>query len=704
MNNEIKYVSPFKKFCITVGNLPTAYLESMSYYEGLTYLVNYLSNNVIPALNNNSAVVEELQEQFTILKNYVDNYFENLDVQEEINNKLDEMAESGELTDIIAQYLGLAGMLVYNTVADLKAAQNLVNGSSCQTLGYYSINDGGKAKYKVRPITNEDVIDESTIIALYDNNLIAELILDDEINPEQLGCYGNGTNDDTAKFQITLNLQKNINLKENSTYLITGDINLPISTHIEGNNATIKFEYNGTREHLIRNNNWLVDTNYTNDIYLNNINFYLNSTTKHIKILGLSNYDKITIQNCFYNTNKSLTFGTCFIDMYSDNRNILIDNINVDITPTDNTLLNTNFSLRQYSPTGKTYNANITNSTFIHDGVDETVWIDGWFGELNNVNFINNKVIDKSTSDVTFCWIGLGTEGGSTPKPNSKMENIIIDNCIFEKDSLTYAAIKLGCISTEFIGLERLKNFVLRNSIINIKTGSGTAITSKDKSVSFENCNINYYGDVSYNFGYILSGSSILKKCTFNIYSTFSGASSAFAGNDLEFYNCTFNGNGRTFMTGGTRYIKNCIIKGIADLLYITASIENNITIDSCNIESTSNLFKRYNVTHDQLIIINNSDITSNETLFDNYAVSGNKDIRLNNTNFNTSNLKLSTVNSEVITINNCTINGSPITGIPSTSNDRASCVIGTVFNAGAGYTIVRKISAGADASNWETL
>ena len=97
MNKEIKYVSPFKKLCITVGNLPTAYIESMSYYEGLTFLVNYLSNNVIPALNNNGKVVNEL-------KDFVENYFENLDVQEEINNKLDKMAQDGSLYNIIRQF------------------------------------------------------------------------------------------------------------------------------------------------------------------------------------------------------------------------------------------------------------------------------------------------------------------------------------------------------------------------------------------------------------------------------------------------------------------------------------------------------------------------------------------------------------------------------------------------------------------------
>ena len=189
MNNEVKFLSPFKRMCITIGNLPTAYIESMSYYEGLTFLVNYLANNVIPAVNTNSEAVKELQDKYIELKNYVDNYFENLDVQEEVNNKLDEMADNGQLTDIIAQYLGLAGILVYSSVADMKAAENLVAGSKVETYGYYSLGDGGAAKYNVREVLNTDVLDDMFIIALHDPTLVAELVVEnDTINFKQLGA------------------------------------------------------------------------------------------------------------------------------------------------------------------------------------------------------------------------------------------------------------------------------------------------------------------------------------------------------------------------------------------------------------------------------------------------------------------------------------------------------------------------------------
>lgn len=49
--------------------------------------------------------VEDYIEKFTALKDFVDDYFDNLDVQEEVNNKLDAMVEDGTLDEIVARYL-----------------------------------------------------------------------------------------------------------------------------------------------------------------------------------------------------------------------------------------------------------------------------------------------------------------------------------------------------------------------------------------------------------------------------------------------------------------------------------------------------------------------------------------------------------------------------------------------------------------------
>ena len=93
--------SPFRHLVSTIGELPTSFTESMSYYELLAWLCDYIEKTIIPAVNNNAESVKELQDLFVELKDYVDNYFDNLDVQEEINNKLDAMAEDGTLAHII---------------------------------------------------------------------------------------------------------------------------------------------------------------------------------------------------------------------------------------------------------------------------------------------------------------------------------------------------------------------------------------------------------------------------------------------------------------------------------------------------------------------------------------------------------------------------------------------------------------------------
>lgn len=99
-NRNISTFSPFITYCQHV--IPLAYDESMSYYETLCALRDYIGK-MIEAVNNNADAVTELQNAFNTLQNYVDNYFNNLDVQTEINNKLDEMVSDGTLNTIINQ-------------------------------------------------------------------------------------------------------------------------------------------------------------------------------------------------------------------------------------------------------------------------------------------------------------------------------------------------------------------------------------------------------------------------------------------------------------------------------------------------------------------------------------------------------------------------------------------------------------------------
>lgn len=171
MNENLRPLSPFQEFCVKfLGYVPSSYDDCMTYLECLIYTYNYLKNEIVPTVNQQNAVVQEL-------KNYVEHYFDNLDVQEEINNKLDQMAEQGELEEIIASYLNTNCILSYNTLNDMKNAENLVDGSTCVILGRNSYNDSLTALYKIRTITSGDVVDNNNIVALTNSNtLIAEKI------------------------------------------------------------------------------------------------------------------------------------------------------------------------------------------------------------------------------------------------------------------------------------------------------------------------------------------------------------------------------------------------------------------------------------------------------------------------------------------------------------------------------------------------
>lgn len=76
----LKHLPNFIHFCCTIGNIPTSYVSSLSYEEQLFWLCDFLEKNVLPAINQNAQATEELQTLLNDLKNYVNNYFENLDI------------------------------------------------------------------------------------------------------------------------------------------------------------------------------------------------------------------------------------------------------------------------------------------------------------------------------------------------------------------------------------------------------------------------------------------------------------------------------------------------------------------------------------------------------------------------------------------------------------------------------------------------
>lgn len=89
----IKKLSPFKLW--TLQNFPfiAEDFDALTNYEMMCKIVGYL-NDVIDVTNNQTTAINELLT-----------WFDNLDVQDEINKKLDEMAEDGTISRLFAQYV-----------------------------------------------------------------------------------------------------------------------------------------------------------------------------------------------------------------------------------------------------------------------------------------------------------------------------------------------------------------------------------------------------------------------------------------------------------------------------------------------------------------------------------------------------------------------------------------------------------------------
>ena len=150
--------------------------DALTDYELLCLVVKFLNDVIINQNEQNNSIIsmynaflalqtyvnntkDTLENSFNTLDNYVRNYFDNLDVQEEINNKLDDMVEQGTLQEIIYQFLQSNVAWCFDTVSDMKNSTNLINGSYARTLGYHSKNDGGGSTYKIRNITNDDIVE-----------------------------------------------------------------------------------------------------------------------------------------------------------------------------------------------------------------------------------------------------------------------------------------------------------------------------------------------------------------------------------------------------------------------------------------------------------------------------------------------------------------------------------------------------------------
>lgn len=304
MANELTKIPKFRR-CV-LQNFPFIEqdFDALTDYQLLCKVVEYL-NKVITSQNEVIEITKSLTLAFNELQSFVEHYFENLDVQEEINNKLDQMAEDGTLQEIIGSYLQSNVAWTFNTIDDMKNATNLVAGSYAQTVGFHKVNDGGGAMYY---ITDSGTANEMDVIVI--GSLYANLVIPSVLVPEQVGAYGDGVHNDTTAFKRSLELSKRIHLKGNyrvdsfdvENLTIEGESNIVTITspiHLLDNSKISNFTIKTISEsdkHLIRISG--NSDNVYNDITIDHITMTYDESTG-TEVALTANYCKnLTITNC----------------------------------------------------------------------------------------------------------------------------------------------------------------------------------------------------------------------------------------------------------------------------------------------------------------------------------------------------------------------------------------------------------------------
>ena len=398
MNNieKIKASGIFTNYIFKT--IPLAFDESMSYYETLCGILSLLKTQE-EVVNNNADLLAELES-------FVQNYFKNLDVQTEINNKLDKMAQDGTLEELIAQYVNLSSVLAFNTVNDMKNATNLVNGSFAKTYGFYNYNDGGGAFYKIRNVTTSDIVNNVTLIPI-NENLVAELIINNDMNVLQFGLKNDGDFDNSN----ILNIVFNLNIK--SIYFPKGSYK--INNLITLNNTNIKLIHGESQDStiIIAPNGFIYCENTLSYFTLENLSLNGLSINNNFAIKGkftFSNFKNLHISN--YLTGFNTLEGT-WIDLFE---NILINYCGNGIKHTGENFNNinfincyfqhiTNYCIDVSGYTIKFLQCDFENSKYCFHNLMKLLDVDNCYIEGNEIIFNIDSAFYDTSTNVHDSWL-----------------------------------------------------------------------------------------------------------------------------------------------------------------------------------------------------------------------------------------------------------------------------------------------------------
>lgn len=123
-------VEKLKFWCQSV--LPLVYDNSLSYYEVLCKVVERLNeeqeqiNEIVNEEERLENEVVNVKNKIAKLEEYVENYFDNLDVSEEVESVLNKMYKNGDFNTIFAEVVGVYSTPVFvDRMNDMKDTKRI---------------------------------------------------------------------------------------------------------------------------------------------------------------------------------------------------------------------------------------------------------------------------------------------------------------------------------------------------------------------------------------------------------------------------------------------------------------------------------------------------------------------------------------------------------------------------------------------------
>jgi len=236
-NYDYKRLTPFKWFVLQNFPFIDEDFDAITNYQLFCKLGEEI-NKIIDSQNLVGEQAENLTNAFNNLQNYVNNYFENLDVQDEINNKLNEMVEDGTLSNIINNELfkNINNRILQNSL-DINANKNEIankisenqpNSISMNMLNQSvkeAMTGGSTAVVGVDSISNANIQNSAISILNLDKEL-SNAFFETYSTPIDLGStfagYYANVNNVATHYNNTDFSYNTLNLEKNSIYTFSG--------------------------------------------------------------------------------------------------------------------------------------------------------------------------------------------------------------------------------------------------------------------------------------------------------------------------------------------------------------------------------------------------------------------------------------------------------------------------------------------------